>query len=1311
MPQEIELLQAAMDGNAAAFEQVVKKYQSLVCAITFSGTGRVDVSEELAQETFLSAWKNLRQLTDPSGFRPWLCTIARNMLNNYYRKKKTVPLDPADIADLSDQTPSPADNLISQEEHIMLEQALMQIPAEYREPLVMYYRQEKSTREVAIGLGLNESTVRTRLHRARQMLREEIAARLERTLERTAPDKTFTKAVMLAVGTAAVGLSATTSAASAAAANAAGTSAPTGIAALMSTVSAKIITAAAIAAIAVGGVVAYKQFNQPDQPPVQSGEVAVVPAKQESIVILDSPESDSQEKQEVAGNPIEVPEIQTAIAPTDLDTGDAPKIQIETVANNVDSENAAKIDDETGFRISLKVLDKESGKPIANADIRTYDGKSRFAATDPNGIYVVTRPGEGPTSINLFAAKDGYVGQSFTCGEGRLIEYFPEEVVFKLEKGTTIGGIVHDAAGDPLQDAKVRFTISSGDALNQKGPETDERFEQLTDKDGRWMCTTAPKDLTWVTLDVDHPDYAQSHVYVDEAETIEQLRSQAFVISMDQGFIISGVVQDENGNPVPDARVQRGVYYAYKESEFRGYTDPNGYFEFTKLSTTFRTETVYEKIEGKGNVPVKRPVEFITVSAEGYAPEIKKVTFNHKKAQIEVILSSGSPICGRVIDFEGNAVSGAAVRADKWYDPESSWDDHINSIDWRTRTDAEGRFIWQNAPNEEVKLEITKAGFLEFETPKLLPSETEHEFVLNPKVRVFGRVIDAATKEPVSEFIYRRHEGGTISHPKLVTNDKGRFETSFENQGERFFISFEADGYKPVNSNSIALIDQNVELTIEMQPDTGLEGVIVDADGKPVEGVRIVIPDTWLSIDNMEIPAAGIKNHTNTITDSRGRFHLAPTATDSYDILALDDAGYLYLNSENFPPDGRFVLQPYAKIIGTYFKGSKPVSHQTVRIDYPHYHQIQKPNGVWKFGMAVNYRIETDEQGAFVFDKLIHGTARILIDPYREIEVEVGKTYEIHIGGDGLTVQGAVLNPHGQLLTGDFGECALGFQKIYDVLPIPEDELPLPDNADAMTYAELLDWFTEFSDSDEGRQWQEQMEQKYGSLTGGRSFEIDSNGWFEVPNVTPGTYLFTVTVRPWKNPDRFPRMADYSRTIAQASAMFIVPEFDTFEEMEIPVDLGTLKCRPAPLAAGQKAPDFDIPKLKSTGRIRLSDYRGKTVLVNFANPELKESEPEKAAILEQLCQQAKGRVTIVNVALEMLPWNYMRQKMIPECTLPGLYGVATAHNSKIYADYITVQSSRTRTLPCSVLIDPAGTILWIGSPSEEIFKDFEPLEL
>ncbi len=64
---------AKLDANEVA--QIVKKYQSLVCAITFSGTGRTDISEELAQETFVRAWKNLTQLRDQTRFKFWLWNL------------------------------------------------------------------------------------------------------------------------------------------------------------------------------------------------------------------------------------------------------------------------------------------------------------------------------------------------------------------------------------------------------------------------------------------------------------------------------------------------------------------------------------------------------------------------------------------------------------------------------------------------------------------------------------------------------------------------------------------------------------------------------------------------------------------------------------------------------------------------------------------------------------------------------------------------------------------------------------------------------------------------------------------------------------------------------------------------------------------------------------------------------------------------------------------------------------------------------------------------------------------------------------
>ncbi|MHC4206778.1 MAG: RNA polymerase sigma factor, partial [Planctomycetota bacterium] len=85
---EIELLRACVKGNTTAFETIVKKYQSLVCAITFSATANLDKSEELAQEAFIRAWTNITQLKDLTKFRAWLCSIVRNIVRNYMRDKK-----------------------------------------------------------------------------------------------------------------------------------------------------------------------------------------------------------------------------------------------------------------------------------------------------------------------------------------------------------------------------------------------------------------------------------------------------------------------------------------------------------------------------------------------------------------------------------------------------------------------------------------------------------------------------------------------------------------------------------------------------------------------------------------------------------------------------------------------------------------------------------------------------------------------------------------------------------------------------------------------------------------------------------------------------------------------------------------------------------------------------------------------------------------------------------------------------------------------------------------------------------------------
>jgi RNA polymerase sigma factor (sigma-70 family) len=200
MTEERHLLEATIQGDTAAFELIVRKYQNLVCAITFGGTGKIEASEELAQETFFNAWRNISKLKDLERFRPWLCSIARNLVRNYHRERKPEVSLPDSHIDTLDPDNNPSEKAVSREEAMILEQAISRIPMEYREPLVLFYRQGRSIRQVADGLGLNEATVKTRLHRGRQMLKEQTAELVERTLERTVPDARFTKAIMMGIG-------------------------------------------------------------------------------------------------------------------------------------------------------------------------------------------------------------------------------------------------------------------------------------------------------------------------------------------------------------------------------------------------------------------------------------------------------------------------------------------------------------------------------------------------------------------------------------------------------------------------------------------------------------------------------------------------------------------------------------------------------------------------------------------------------------------------------------------------------------------------------------------------------------------------------------------------------------------------------------------------------------------------------------------------------------------------------------------------------------------------------------------------------
>jgi RNA polymerase sigma factor (sigma-70 family) len=200
---DAELVNGTLAGNRDAFGVIVLRYQSLICSLAYSATGSLGQSEDLAQETFITAWKHLGHLRERDKLRAWLCGIARNRINNFLRREGREPIRAAEPLENVSETPSagllPADQTISNEEQAILWRSLERIPEIYREPLVLFYREHQSIETVAQNLDLTEDTVKQRLSRGRKLLHEQVLAFVEGALAKTNPGKVFTVGVLAAL--------------------------------------------------------------------------------------------------------------------------------------------------------------------------------------------------------------------------------------------------------------------------------------------------------------------------------------------------------------------------------------------------------------------------------------------------------------------------------------------------------------------------------------------------------------------------------------------------------------------------------------------------------------------------------------------------------------------------------------------------------------------------------------------------------------------------------------------------------------------------------------------------------------------------------------------------------------------------------------------------------------------------------------------------------------------------------------------------------------------------------------------------------
>lgn len=174
---DVELVAAARRGNAAAFEELVRNTGRAVYARIYLDTGDAVLAEDLTQETYLKAWRDLRQLDASTSFRSWLYTIAHTVVVDAARARSRKKRDEARTAagvpeSAAANDPTPAERAAMEEERQRVLALLRTLPADYREVLAMRYLLGEDHDTIARNLGITNGSLRGLLNRGMTMLRE-----------------------------------------------------------------------------------------------------------------------------------------------------------------------------------------------------------------------------------------------------------------------------------------------------------------------------------------------------------------------------------------------------------------------------------------------------------------------------------------------------------------------------------------------------------------------------------------------------------------------------------------------------------------------------------------------------------------------------------------------------------------------------------------------------------------------------------------------------------------------------------------------------------------------------------------------------------------------------------------------------------------------------------------------------------------------------------------------------------------------------------------------------------------------------------
>ena len=518
--------------------------------------------------------------------------------------------------------------------------------------------------------------------------------------------------------------------------------------------------------------------------------------------------------------------------------------------NDLQAPSAAKLS-----RVAGIVVDSQEGLPIPNAVVGLRRGER--TTTDAQGRFALPCAASGDI-LCLYAGAPGYADARVSV---RVQEAMPPALTITLDRGSGLAGTIVDPNGTPVRNASVNIVgLQSLD------------WTFVTDANGRFEVEGLDPVARGYSVYVVHPGYPSLMTRIQPAPAGQTL-SQTFALR--PGAVLFGQVTDPDGQPVAGATVgntRSGRMWNCLEAR----TDEHGMYELGLVPTGDHT---------------------LWVTHGQYAPFVGSARLQRDETEhrVDIQLSGGRALIGRVVDDRGLPVPEAVVKIDA----HGTVRDLVETVHL---CDPNGCFTIPNAPDRGELSLYVRGERITGKRHEVDFAQDECLIAVSRRGRIYGRVVDAVTGQPISPFTVRMDFSRTA-------NCSAGFSVSWSEEGHRFdspdglfdtgleklpvggvlLMTVSAEGYDPVTIDPVVVlpIDERAHRTeFELPVATVLAGRVTDAGGGPIRGAQAL----FFTRENLCDPG----RRPSALTDETGVFTISG--------LGSWDHQYVFVSADGFGP-------------------------------------------------------------------------------------------------------------------------------------------------------------------------------------------------------------------------------------------------------------------------------------------------------------------------------------------------------------------------------------------------------------------------